>query len=288
MVASGVLRRVVDGGYTFGGVDDAESLRCAALCSSRPHLVVSGPTAGRLWDLRRAPRDGLVHVVAPPHSQPCREPWVRPYRTALLAANEIVQRADGIRMTSPPRTIVDMTRYVDDLALASMIEAGLHRGVCSGIILRRTALRLATPGRPWARRFLAVLDGLSGGPPSESHAELRVFTALVERGVPGLARQVEVDLPGYGRARFDLAVPDLRWALEIDLHPTHDTLTGVHRDHLRDDGAEQCGWQVRRVGELELDQHFAATIDRLVASIGRRRHDVERRRAAGLRPVPAN
>lgn len=72
MVASGVLRRVVDGGYTFGGVDDAESLRCAALCSSRPHLVVSGPTAGRLWDLRRAPRDGLVHVVAPPHSQPCR------------------------------------------------------------------------------------------------------------------------------------------------------------------------------------------------------------------------
>lgn len=139
-------------------------------------------------------------------------------------------------MTSPPRTIVDMTRYVDDLALASMIEAGLHR----------------------------------------------------ERGVPGLARQVEVDLPGYGRARFDLAVPDLRWALEIDLHPTHHTLTGVHRDHLRDDGAEQCGWQVRRVGELELDQHFAATIDRLVASIGRRRHDVERRRAAGLRPVPAN
>ena len=43
--------RVVDGAYAFGGVDADELARCAALCGSRPHLVVAGPTAGRLWGL---------------------------------------------------------------------------------------------------------------------------------------------------------------------------------------------------------------------------------------------
>ena len=88
--ASGVLTRVVDGGYRFGGAVDDELARCAALCTSRPQLVVAGPTAARLWQLRRAPRDGLVHVIAPPRSHPCREPWVRAYRTATLTDDEIV------------------------------------------------------------------------------------------------------------------------------------------------------------------------------------------------------
>src|SRR5687768_9726390 len=70
-VGDGSLRRLVDGAYLFtGGLED-EVARSAALCTSRPALVLCGPTAARLWELRRAPRDGLVHVIAPPHSNPC-------------------------------------------------------------------------------------------------------------------------------------------------------------------------------------------------------------------------
>ena len=87
LVASGILDRVVDGGYRFTGVADDERSRCAALCASRPHLVVGGPTAGRLWDLRRSPRDGVVHVIAPPRSNPCCAPWV-----ARLPNGDIARR----------------------------------------------------------------------------------------------------------------------------------------------------------------------------------------------------
>ena len=275
LVSSGVLTRVVDGGYRFGGSVDDELTRCAALCTSRPHLVVAGPTAARLWQLRRAPRDLLVHVIAPPRSHPCREPWVRAYRTATLTDEHTVSRPDGIRLTSPPRTVVDMTRYLDDVALVSLVEDSLARRLCTTSTLLRTAQELDTPGRPWARRFLRLLAQRAPGAPAESEWEQRVYAALARRRVPGMIRQLEVRLPGYGRARFDIAIPDLRWVLEIDVHPEHRTVEGAARDNRRDDAADAAGWFVRHVSEAQLSLHFESTMDAVVAAIERRREAVQ-------------
>ena len=154
LVRAGIIERVVDGGYRFGGAEPDELTRCAALCTARPHLIIAGPTAGRIWQIRRSPRDGLVHVIGPPASQPCREPWVRTYRTSHIFDDEIVVRPDGIRLTSPPRTLIDLARYLPDDALASAIEWALSSQTCTAATLRRLAERLNTPGRPWVRRFL--------------------------------------------------------------------------------------------------------------------------------------
>ena len=283
LVQSGLLERVVDGAYALGTVDVGELERSAALCTSRPHLVVAGPTAGRLWGLRRSPQDGLIHVIAPPHSHPCREPWVRAYRTPLLAEEDIVRRDDGIRLTSPPRTVVDLTRYVEPFALASVIEHALARQMCTVTTLVRTAGQLATPGRPWVRRFLTVLGQRHPGAAAESEWELRVLNALVKRGVLGLERQVWKLLPGYGRARFDLAIPELQWVLEIDVHPDHG-LEGGAADKRRDRCARAIGWETERVGERDLVARFDATLDGLAHAIHRRRAQVEALRAAGLWP----
>lgn len=242
LVRTGVVARVVDGGYVFTGAEPTELARCAALCTSRPHLVVAGPTAGRLWGIRRSPTDGLVHVIAPPSSHPCVAPWVRAYRTSLLCDEEIVDRRDGVRVTSPPRTAVDLTRYVGRDAVSSVIEDVLHRGLCTVSSLHRTAERLATPGRPWARRFLAVLQGRCPGPAAASDGERLVFEALVARGVRDVERQVRVELPGYGPARFDIAVRQIKLAIEIDLHPEHATPAGIANDNLRDHCAAAAGW----------------------------------------------
>ncbi len=55
LVAAGVIERVVDGAYRFVGARDDELARCAALCTSRPHLVVAGPTAGASGSSAAAP-----------------------------------------------------------------------------------------------------------------------------------------------------------------------------------------------------------------------------------------
>ena len=151
--------RVVDGAYAFTGRAVDELARCAALCTSRPHLVVAGPTAGRLWELRRSPRDGLVHVIAPPRSHPCREPWVRAYRTALIFDDEVVRtvrRHPGDEPTAHGRRS-DPVRRSEDAGLDDRGRAeppavhGRQRCIAS-------RCDSPTPGRPWAKRFLGVLD----------------------------------------------------------------------------------------------------------------------------------
>jgi very-short-patch-repair endonuclease len=282
LVAAGVIERVIDGAYRFVGARNGELARCAALCTSRPHLVVGGPTAGRIWCIRRSPRDGLVHVIAPPASQPCRQPWVRAYRTALIRDDEIVIRPDGIRLTSPPRTLIDLTRYLRNDALASAIESALHTGLCTVATLYRLAERLNTPGRPWVRRFLRVLSARVPGRPRESDWERRVCDGLVRRGVSGLQPQVKDTLPGVGPVRFDLAIPSIRWVLEVDVHPEHRTLEGQANDHRRDRRSRRHGWIVDRVGELELGADFDGTLDDIVCSIDERRAEVAALAAAGF------
>jgi very-short-patch-repair endonuclease len=286
LVRDGILERVVNGGYRFAGTDADELTRCAALCTSRPHLIVAGPTAGRIWGVRRSPRDGLVHVIAPPASQPCRVPWVRAYRTALIHADEIVERPDGIRLTSPPRTLVDLARYLPSDALASAIEWALHGEVCTAETLRRLAERLNTPGRPWVRKFLRVLAGRAPGRARESDWERRVFDALVRRGVDGLESQVTERIAGLGTVRFDIAIPSIRWVLEVDVHPEHRTVEGQGGDHRRDRRGRRVGWAIERVAEAELTSSLEATLDDLVGSINQRRLEIDALSTAGLWPPP--
>jgi very-short-patch-repair endonuclease len=271
MVEAGLLRRVVTGAYVFAATPEDELVRCTALCTSRPQVVIAGPTAARMWTMRRAPRDELVHVITPPGSNPCRAKWVRPYRTDTLRPHDVVSRPDGIRVTSPPRTVVDMGRYVEDLDLASLVEHTLERGMCTEITLRRLATRLVAPRRPWVRRLLEILDARAGGAPAASEWERCVREDLRRRGVHDLVAQHPVDLPGYGRARFDLAIPDLRWALEVDVHPSHRSLEGAARDNRRDRAAQAAGWAVCRVAELQLTADLDRTMADLVDAIAERR-----------------
>lgn len=286
LVAAGLIERVVDGAYRFVGVEPDEMSRCAALCASRPQLVIAGPTAGREWRIPGSARDDLVHVLAPPCSQPCREPWVRAYRTALIDTADVIERFDGIRITSPSRTVVDLTRYVDDEALATAIEHVLSKGLCTIASLTRCAERMNTPGRAWVRRFLRILASRGPGRPRESSWERRVHDALIANGVADLESQVWETIPGYGPARFDLAIPDIRSVLEVDVHPGHRTLGGQRNDHQRDRKSRRIGWDVERVGEFELRDDFDSAIADIVESVNDRRVQVERLTAAGLWDQP--
>ncbi len=286
LVEAGVIERVVDGAYQFSGVEPDEMLRCAALCASRPNLVIAGPTAGRYWRIPRSPRDDLVHVIAPPHSQPCRESWVRAYRTSLIDPDDLVIRFDGIRITSPSRTLIDLTRHLDNEALATAIEHCFGKGLCTVESLVRVAERLDTPGRPWVRRFLRIVASRTPGRPRESSWERRVHDALIARGIPDIESQVWETLPGFGAARFDLAIPPLRMVVEVDAHPEHRTLEGQSGDHRRDRKSRRRGWVVERVGEAELRGDFEGAISDIAESIVVRRAEVRRLTEARLWPPP--
>ena len=83
-------------------------------------------------------------------------------------------------------------------------------------------------------------------------------------GISGLERQYPIDLPGYGRARFDLAVPSLRWAIEVDVHPAHRETAGIVSDRRRDRASQAVGWWTSRVSADDYEEGFDATITDLL------------------------
>lgn len=260
----GGLELVLPGAYRTPSAPFDELARAAAVTTAHPELAIAGPTAGRLWGFRRLPPDHRIHVIAPPGSHPTRISWVMPYRTSAIHDRDIVERVDGIRVTSRARTALDLARFVPPLALRSIIEQAMRDGRYSEDDMRAVAVDWLSPRRPWARCFLRQLEWRVGGGAADSHHEVILGEALEAAGVRGLVRQHEIALPGYGAARFDLAVPGLRWAIEVDVHPSHSESLGVRSDAARDAAATSLGWCVTRVVEAEFGTCLPATVDGLL------------------------
>lgn len=261
----GLIEPVLQGADRWRGQPLTELGRCAAVCAAHPGHVISGPTAGRLWGFRRLPPDRRIHVLAPPAANPTRAGWVVPYRTAAIDLDrDVVERPDGILVTSRARTTLDLARWLGDLDLLSVIEQAMHDGSHTVEEMRAVAVDWRSPRRRWLERYLSALRRVLPGRPAESHDEVRLGAALAAAGLTGLERQYLVDLPGYGIARFDLAVPDRRWAIEVDGFPTHRETAGRRQDRRRDRAAQRAGWTVTRLGPEQLGEALDATVAALI------------------------
>jgi len=259
------------GVYRCAAVPFDELARCAAVCARHADATIAGPTAGRLWGLRRLPRDRRVHIIVGPASQRSCDRWVVQYRTAAIRDDDRITRPDGIVVTSRARTALDLGRSVGPRAHLSIIEQVAADGALTDADLRSVAVNWMSPQRPWVRRHLELLERRLNGGAAESDAEVQVGDALTMAGVRGLVRQHPIDLPGYGPARFDLAIVDMKWAIEIDMFPTHRETDGRRADRARDAAAESIGWDVTRLGPDRLGRAMKSTITELAREHRRRR-----------------
>ena len=100
-------------------------------------------------------------------------------------------------------------------------------------------------------------------PAAESHPEIVLGDALRAHGVPVVPQLSSLVLPNGSKIRIDLAVPAIRWAIEIDVHPDHLLLEGTTRDKRRDRQCHLIGWQVERVTEVDL-LDLSGLVDELV------------------------
>ena len=264
LIAAGNLQPILRGAYRLPAVPLDEPARCVAVCAAHPEVAISGPTAGRLWGFRRLPRDRRIHVLAPPASQPTTESWVVPYRTAAFRKEDVETRHDGISVTTRQRTALDLARMLHPIDLLSVIEQAARDGCLSDDDMRRVATDWISPRRLWLRQYLEVLDRRLEGGAADSHHEVVLGDALDRAGLVGLVRQFWIDLPGYGPARFDLAVPKMRWAIEVDVFPTHSETAGRASDSWRDRSAAELDWVVERVPQAAFGTELRATVQRLV------------------------
>lgn len=261
---TGQLVRVARGAYASPSVELSELARCVALCLARQDLVVAGPTAGRIWNFRHVSRDLRIHVIAPPHAQPSTDPRIAVYRTAAIYPDDVIVRPDGLRVTSRARTALDLARHVEPRQLMSIIEQAMRDGNLSDCDMRRPAVDWISPQRRWLTTYLEQLDRRLPGKPADSRPEVDLGQALLDAGIHGLERQFDIDLPEYGPARFDLAIPAIRWAIEVDVHPTHRDHEGAASDRRRDAGAVALDWLVSRVSRERYERWFGDVVTDLV------------------------
>jgi very-short-patch-repair endonuclease len=262
---SGGLDLVLRGAYRTPSTPITELGRCAAVCLARHDVAIAGPTAGRLWGFRRLPDDQRIHVIAPRASNPAISRWVVPYRTDARHDHDVIDRHDGIRITSRARTALDLARWLGPDDLLSVVEQAAHDGNLADADLLDVAVDWLSPQRRWVRSFLQALDRRLPGGAAESHPEVRVADALRVAGVRGLVRQHRLYLPGRGEVRFDLAIPELCWAIEVDVHPTHRETIGAARDARRDQSAAAIGWSTTRITKTQYEHQFNETIAEIYA-----------------------
>lgn len=131
---------------------------------------------------------------------------------ASLDADELCV-VDGIMVTSPARTVVDVARTTGFEQAVVVADAALRLGLVeAGGLAAALARGAGRRGTPAARRVVAFADGLS-----ESPGESRSRVAIARAGLPVPVLQWEVRAAdGLLIGRTDFAWPELRTVGEFD------------------------------------------------------------------------
>lgn len=248
-LASGRWVRLYRGVYCAATVPDSlERTVSAAVLACGCGAAASHRTAARLWDLDvPAPDQPEVTVPLPSKAHP---PGIRVHGTGRLSRSEAASR-DGIRITSPMRTLLDLAQTSE----APLLELALDRLWRQG---RLHPARLAEYlDDDWARskrgtRALRKLvhERLGQGA-SGSDLETLLLQAIRESGLPLPVRQHPVVTP-FGVRYLDLAYPALKIAIEIDGMGSRLDPEVFLDDRVRQNLIEAQGWTFRRFGRTHI------------------------------------
>jgi hypothetical protein len=251
-VADGLLEELYERVVHITSAPMTMEARCAALCLAYPKGYITGPTAGRLAKTRRMPDDGLIHFAVPHGAHIGPFPGVKIRQSTKVDRSHTTLRADGIRVATAARLAFDLAQDLSMEDHRSVVEQMLKERRTTLPTLAKIGKQLVHPARPGSARFLSTLTSRLPGGPAESHPELQIAEGLRLRGVPVELQVSYLKLPNGKRIRLDMAVPHVRWAVEVDVHPDHLLLDGTTKDKQRDRWCHRIDWQVERVTELDI------------------------------------
>ena len=191
--------------------------------------------AGFAWGFWYRP-SGLITVTRPGSGGPRRLSGVRAYRSMTVEAESTHHR--GIPITTVERTLLDMTRYASDAALA--------RGVREAVRELTTLEALATftlerSKRRGARRMLRVLNLYSGLPIEGARSSSEVKALLVLREAKRPMPRLNIKIAGE---EADLSWAEIKLIVEVDGGPYHQD---VGEDARKAAAWRAAGWTVRRI-----------------------------------------
>jgi very-short-patch-repair endonuclease len=242
LVRHGDVREVVHGAYVSADVPDTLGLRAAALSRLVPaRTVVCRRTAAWLYGvdvmaLGAHLKTPPVELLVPAGTAAVRRGGAIGY-SGVLADHEVVE-IDGLRVTTPQRTALDLARWLPLLDGVPAVDAMLHHQLVSLEALHAGASRLrGYRHKLRLERALELADDRAESP-QESRLRIRL---VVYAKLPAPEVQYVVPVAG-GEFRLDLAYVEVKIAIEYDGAEHHSSAGDVAYDRWRRDMLRGHGW----------------------------------------------
>ena len=252
LVRRGVLTAAHKGVFVLAATNPTLQQRCVVLSLAHPSGFVSGPTAGSLLDLRRMPRTSALHFAVRHGLHLPAEHGVCFRQSTKLPSSHRAVGDDGIAIAKPARLSFDLAADLQPLDHLSVVQQLLHTNRVTVYELIAMGDLLCHPARDGSHLFRETLHRLGADGPAQSHPEVVLAEALRARGVP-VERQARVLRAAGGSAvHVDLAVPDVKWGVDLDIHPEHRAFEGHAGDTRRYRGLHLVDWQVEPVSEADM------------------------------------
>lgn len=235
----------------------------AALLACGEEAVLSHHSAATLWGLRPGTARP-VHVTIPGH-RGCPAPeGVRVHRSLTLSPDDVTLH-QGLPVTSPARTILDVAPTLTDRDVERILDEGLFalRIVTLAEVRGVIARAGKHPGRGRLRRVALKHrhSTRTDSPPEERLLQLIRAAALPEP-------RLQAPALGY---RLDFFWPHLRLAVEVDAYGTHGSRSRFEADRRRDARLlTEEGIVVVRLTEAAIDHRPFEAVALVARAIGLR------------------
>ncbi|HEX6596289.1 MAG TPA: type IV toxin-antitoxin system AbiEi family antitoxin domain-containing protein [Acidimicrobiales bacterium] len=224
--------------------------------------VASHRSAARLWGLDVAVTDRLDVMVVGTGGRSISR--VALHRTRSLGGPDRAVR-EGISCTSVARTLVDLAAELEFDDLEAAVDSALREGLTTVSYLERW---LPAQGRNGTAVLREIVNDRRVNRPFGSRREAQVSRMLVAAGLPRPVPQHELrDDQGRVVARFDLAWPAWRVAVEFASYRHHFGRQAWRHDASRANRATSRGWRILTATDLDVDEGCR----RLATDVGRAR-----------------
>jgi very-short-patch-repair endonuclease len=228
------------GVYKVAGSPSTWKQRLMAACLAGP-AVASHRAAGTLWSFPGMPNE-IMEVTALRHRR--RHAVEVTWHESRHLGERDVTTIEGIPVTRPVRTFLDLGLVLSSTELEAVLDHGLHRHLLDLATIWRRLEELGDL-RPGATRVRALLDRRVAERPAESVLETRFRQLVRDAGLPKPTPQYEIRVNG-SRVRVDFAYPDVEIAIELDGAAYHSGEAAKKRDRHRDLRLGAIGWRVLR------------------------------------------
>jgi very-short-patch-repair endonuclease len=255
-LAIGRLRALHRGVYLVGAVAPPRAAEMAAVLACGPGAVITHTSAAHLSALLPH-KPNTIHVTVPG-----RDPGARPgltiHRVRALDRRDVTT-FDGIPITTPARTVVDVAAMLPPNALERLLAEVFVRRLATRRDLHGAVERAGRrPGVVAMRRMLANREPAY----TRSEAERRFLTLVESADLP--RPEVNAHLGPY---EVDFLWRTARLVVEVDGFRYHSSRVAFERDRARDADLQAHGWRVIRVTWRQLGEQGTAVAAQVAGAL---------------------